>query len=285
MLKRVVEVPFTDAVKSSLGYSDENIPVEKVESEVRAGPHVFVVSATPRLKRYSASDLYGYIATRLETMAKDYSESKRPAGILTIDGKPYARASDLVLEIDGKKAEEQKAGTTLKIESEPRPIAGNRVVVALGGDYTRLSPENADTYLRSAHAIETFGSIVKEFERQLKEATGYGKANLPEDTAEFWLPIGSHLFRVLSVPYPSPSYAAVVDSLFGNGEKKKRPGEVQLALAGQPTHGLLAPKERDGSVYVSLLGLQSRLAGLLEENTKPALRQNIEHYPLAGELE
>ncbi len=277
--KNVVD-PFAEAVKARPGYSDDNVPARPVDTEVPIGRDLFVVRAEPRVKRASASEIVAY-AHHLFDEAADASEAgKRRLGTRTIEGEPYLKACEVLAALTEKRDEQTTVGATLKITSEPDPLPAAEVLVALDRSYRRLTPETARTYRIASYALAVFGDVVKSFEGQLKERTGYGKASLPESTEEHWEPIGDHLFRVLSVPYPSPSYQAMVDALIAvpNGRKKVT-GELVRAVSQEPVPETLSLRVRDGEAYVRLRGLQERLAQLEAEHTEPALRQNIEHYP------
>ncbi|HLD78661.1 MAG TPA: hypothetical protein VJB16_06555 [archaeon] len=279
LAKNVVD-PFTDAVKRRPGYGDDNVPERPVDTEVLVGRDAFIVRAEPRVKRASASEIVAY-AHHLFDEATDASEAgKRRLGMLTIEGEPYLRARDVLAALAEKRDEQTTVGATLKIASEPDPLPAAEVLVALDQRYGRLTPDTARTYRIASYALAVFGSVVKSFEGQLKERTGYSKESLPAETEEHWEPVGDHLFRVLSVPYPSPSYQAMVDALIAvpNGRKKVN-GDLVRASGLEPVPEVLALRVRDGEAYLRLRGLQERLAQLEAEHTEPALRQNIEHYP------
>ncbi|MBI4175865.1 MAG: hypothetical protein HY518_01565 [Candidatus Aenigmarchaeota archaeon] len=282
-LSQVVVDPFEYALKERTGYWDGNAPSGKKETSVPVGDIEFHVTTTPTAKRPPIEEVYQHARAFLGRVMEDYMQGRTREGVRTIEGMPYIDAAQVLNEIAGKREEVISEGIRQGIAfGLPRYLKDwDSFLVEIGCKFGLLKPEAAKTYVRSVQAVKMYGDTTKKFEANLKGLTGYTKDSPPEETADTWEEAGSHLFLVKTIPYKSVSYAGVINTLVGDGEKPEKMGEVRRASLGI-VWGLDAyrPKTRDGSVFLELGVLQARLDGLVEENTETAIRQPILHFPL-----
>ncbi|MBI4020570.1 MAG: hypothetical protein HY367_04515 [Candidatus Aenigmarchaeota archaeon] len=282
-LGKAVINPFEEALKEETGYSDSKIPRGKKEDIIPVGDIEFHVTTTPTKKRPPLEAVYNHLDSFLDRVSADYAEGRAREGVRTLDSEPYISAMQVLNEIAGKRDEVISEGVRQSIEKAlPAYLRDEElksVLVSVGSNYGRLTPDSAKTYVRSERAVELYSGIIGDFECNLRGLTGYAKGNTPEDTEEMWEQVGSHLFLMQTIPYDSTSYGKIVDALAKEG--KKESGDL-VRISRNQWDGLDAyrPKTREGEAFISLEGLKGRLGELKGKHTERAIRQPIFHFPL-----
>ena len=274
--------PFVDALKTSTGYSDDNIPDRLIEMAKDIGDMRFVLKVTPTKKRPGYKDVFDELDSYLRARMAEYKAGNRPVGILTLDGEPYISANDMLGKIKKAKNKVTAEGVKIQIEDPEMPEVPDSVVVPLGMDLRQLTAGNASRYLESCALSGEFGELMRAFEDELTGLAGFDNAHAPKQTEHMYRQVGSHVFHVSTIPYQSTSYGKVMDGLDKEpGKKPESGGDLVLVTKHVEIPRLRAydPKDRDGETMVRLKGLVNRMDKLIKDNTDTKVRQPIGHYP------
>jgi len=266
-LGMLVISPFHDALKGATRYSDDNLPVTAVTTPINVGRYKFEVKTKPTKKRTNYGQVFDSLVDYVSEIRID-AKRKEIEDITLVEGVGYCIP---VKELLGKVKSwlEVTPGVEQEIK-RPEYDSPSRLVVPFRLNFGDLSEKVADVYLNTFGFVESAReNVVQPFEAALKAGTGYDKNHLPKYTEPTWTDLGSNLVRVLSVPYPSPSYADVVKQIVG---------DLQAIEKGEHVVGYKV-QEMKGKRFVAMKATVDRLNDLLKDNTKPALRQEISYIP------
>jgi hypothetical protein len=288
VLKNYVKTPFENALKEETVYGDHNIPSEEVTRTKKLGDMHFTITVKPTTKRPEYKEVVMQLTEFLDFLSEQYAKGISRQSIRTIDDVPYIGLNDVLDKLTGMKEDalEGKQGVSFRIayvELQPLSLP-TKFAYRPGQNYGELTPNNAIDYVVADYfhaAADLFG---KQFEQSIKDLSQYNKLNIPSSVQSELRQIGDFIYPLDSKPTSAMSYGKIINALAKPFDKKitKTTGDLikirELAASGELDTDLKAtynPKMRDGEIYISLVGLQDRIDGLIAENTEHTIEQSV----------
>lgn len=276
--------PFSDSLRESTGYSDQNAPDNEVEVAREIGSLRFVVKVTPTKKRPGYKEVFEELDGYLRARLAEYKAGNRPVGVFTIDDQPYISAHEILGRIKNAKSRVTSKGVKIGVEDPELPSVPESISVPLGMDLGKLTEGNAARYMEAFAMTGGFDDMISALREELLGLTGFSEQHPPAQTEHMYRQIGSHVFHVASVPYKSISYGKVMNGLDSEPGKKDvaKGGDLVLVTmdVDLPRLKVYDTKQRDGDRLVRLKSLLKRIDTLFEKSTEVKIRQPIEHFPL-----
>lgn len=289
LLKDLVISPFEALLKEYTCYNDNNLPEQPETKELTLGEITFAISSEKRIKRPGLLEVYEGLCSYLQHLQDGHSKGIKRKGVRTINNQPYVLLDDVIGKLDELKSGVEVDEIKQSVKNDWKGEYNGPLVVPIS---TRVQLVEADAllYVR-AEALEN--KIRSEtslaFEHALKVQTGYDKSNVPEKIEIKWVQMGTHLFRVKTIPEQTVSYANIIKSLMKEPPEKitsrSTYGELIAIRDGLPFNDAAAESLYQLNVdhcekLISIQGTLERVAQLKKEHTNPSINQLISHYPL-----
>lgn len=253
---------FEEALKHELGITGNE--KRQVEKSLNRGSIDFVVKATP-----TCNPSYQSIGIRIEQYLTDISdlneEGRRREGVRTIEGEAYILHEDITSKMDEFVDMYSNPGvrTTIKYSKMRKDADLGRVLDIVPGTYGRVTGENAKTYRIAKEQVKAQRKqVINPFKQALKLETGYNAENVPDETQVDLFEVGKYLFMVTSSPRTEVKY----------GEAAK--GFIHMV---EEPDGFA--RTRDGNIYLPVSDLVSSYNGLIQDNTRTIVQQDIKTMP------
>jgi len=309
-LKKYILDPFSAALNTMTGYSDEVRPVGKTDKNINAGDAVFAVTTTPQGKRISYSNVVTAFSDYVLHLEEFYKQDRLREGFRTLRGSGgldelFIRLDVLESAMDGYLKSNLEGKEGVKQESvlvgpeQWKSENAGSLTVAIGRDYGVLNTANAHDYFVASSIEEDNKGAVSRFKKALKQDAFSRYGGEPKSIVEFKYPFGQTLFINQVEPRAVVKYDGIVEDFIKPPPEKLTSrsaiGDFQIL---RMMHGgqepLLAakdlvdpgfreeyyPREIDGNVYVRAQGVKSRFEKHTKERTSTTFEQNIRSFPV-----
>jgi len=278
--------PFDDKLKESTGWSDEKIPKSVEKTPYKFNEVEFIVTTKPTTKRPGYAEIYDDIIVYLNFVVEECKKGASIKNIKILEDTPHILVKSLIERVQEKHGEIIKEGVEQKIGySEPERLKEekpSRLWVSTKRDPKELNSDNSIIYVRADKLSSYFkDEVIGPFETSLKSLTGWGE-KIPEETQEYWEQLGSHIFKVQSIPSPSTKYAEVINRLIKENKKSEKSGDWVKILndVEDKFTRKYSVKTIGKEKYASVVRTLKAIEDIKEEKTETQVKQPITYYPM-----
>ncbi len=239
MLNRYPISKFTEALLSTLPYTDENRPEEKVkEDRIKLGELEFLVITTQQSKRISYKSVYDKFKTFVNSLEEFYKDERLRKDFRTLTPKSL-QLSIKELYVHSKMVKEkliEYVNTSLEgkegIKQEVKLIKPEQLLTSipevmhinLGRDYKAVAESNARAWQEAQNMVEEGGKrtvgfqvkgtkeYVKRFKRLVLEDSLQILGEVPKTPVALMYPFPMISFKHQIEPRETVSYEPIIDS-------------------------------------------------------------------------
>lgn len=281
ILDKEVVSPIEEAIKGRIKYSDENIPSQTIQDEVKVGERVFVVKTIPTEKSPTYQQVFDRINEYLCILDREHRKGIKRAGVLTIEDRGFVDVGMILDTFLQYKRAIVKEGVRQEIKPNKLERTVERIAIPII-DFSRLPPRSGDIYLEGMRFyLDEKSNAITNFEDILKLKVGVDKDNIPDEPVHYWEEGNSYLMHVLISPKESTKYGEVVNALISD-KKTKEIDYGDLYKIVNDIGGLggnINVKARGERFYVPLRYLRDRMKYLTKKNSSKTVQTDIRIYP------
>jgi hypothetical protein len=283
-LKSEVIDPIKEALKRKTGYSDYNLPKERViEQDFKIGKSVFTVKTILEDKRPSYGSIFSDLLDYLYFAEERVRFGIKSDDVIVLKENPYIRLDILVKIFTKKKDMITLTGIKQEINYKiPDEVPQQIIVPVL--DYSKLPPEAEKLPEYDVFHDELVSRVITSFRNLLKKSV----------KTEEWKEMGKYLFKIYKTTSSSVAYGKIYDDLFFKytelSTKKRQDGELVLMAElreSSLTKDVLETYEfkrynKEKTVFgiASIRGLKKRIEQLVEKYKTESSKINFLVYPI-----
>ena len=278
LLETMVIGPFEDQLKKDTGFGKNKIPKKRESIERRIGNHMFYIDIKPTTKpKYG--EVFNAMTAYIDGLKQGRLEGRKRDGVRTIDGGSYVSLDDLMANLDIFVGESMQPSAEFSIRTSKgkrsKDITQSVLQLDYSRDYGRTEGQgaaaNARDYIEAKKIVNDVTSVItKPFEASVRNATGFGKDNIPSEVIYTKTPVGNVLCYCVNSPAENISYGKVM------ADFKKYLAEIAEETKN-PRSAMVELRRAEGKDYVNLSILHLMLNQMKESNTATTIRQNISY--------